>query len=151
MAQNDFCSLFNLTGLDESICQTLEKQPITPNMLYTVYGKVSPNFSILTTNVENIIKQNAQKIFIYDTIFQQLPWIIMFLVLIIFLGVTGVLRVSVVVILIIIMLIVSAIFMFVYVKYNTNSVQNLINDINAQMGTNINNFKKSVFSISTFT
>lgn len=150
MAQSDFCSLFNLTGLEESICQTLEKQPITPEILYNVYTKVEPKFPTLTTNLENIIKQNSRKIFVYDTIFQQLPWFIMFLILIILLGVGKVLRLSVVIILIIIMVLLTATFMYFYIKFNNDNIQNLINEINTQLGTNVANFRQSVLNINTF-
>ena len=139
MAQNDFCSLLNLSGFEASLCETFEKQ-LTP-----VYNKVESNLPVLTNNLENVVKQNSKRIFIYDTIFQQLPWIIMFLILIILLGVTGVLRVSAIIILIIIMLIVSAIFMYCYIKFNNDNVQNLISDINTQLGTNLTNFKNSIF------
>jgi hypothetical protein len=140
MAQTDICSILNFTGLEASLCQSFEKQ-IAP-----LYSKINSNIPVLTNNLENIVKQNSKKIFIYDTIFQQLPWIIMFLILIIILAYTGVIKISTVIILIAIMLIVSAIFMYFYIKFNTDNVQNLINDINTQLGTNITNFKNIILT-----
>ena len=148
MSQSDFCSLLNLTDLEKSICQSLEKTPITANMLYQIFETVEPKFPILTTGIDGIIQKYTTKTFIRDGIFQQLPWLITFFILILMLAIIGVIPVSIFVILLIISILITGAIIYFYLRYNKTNAENLINEIKTQIRTNIGNFKSSVLNLS---
>ena len=145
MSDTDFCSLINLSGLEKTICQTLEKS-ITPNVLQHIFSLIEPKLLLLTNGIEQIIQRNAIKIFLYDTIILQLPWLITFFILVFVLWISGVIKGDTLIILFILAIIVTAGFIALYLYLNKRNIDILIYQTKAQLNTNISNFKKSVFS-----
>lgn len=138
MTSPDFCSRLNLPAIEQGICKAAE------SLVYKVYEHVEPKLPILTNGIEEIIKKNATKIFIYDTIMQQLPWFITFLILIIILRISRTITTYVFLILLIFVILITGILIAAYMYYNKNNLEKLVNETRSQFNLNIRNFRQSV-------
>ncbi len=87
MSATDFCSTLNLSGAELAVCQAFEKTPITINLLYKMFEFVEPKLPILTNGIEHTVKKNTIDIFVKNTILQQLPWFLSFIMLVVVLRV----------------------------------------------------------------
>jgi len=147
MSKQDLCSLFNLSGIEATICKTLENTPITANLLYKLFEMVEPKVPLLISGIEEILKKNATKIFIYDTIMQQLPWLISFLILITILWFNKTISIYLYMILFISVIVTTILIMAIYSYYYNQKIEKMLVELKMQMKINFDNFKKSGISL----
>lgn len=137
----DFCSELGLTGIDETICKSIESKPLTLNLLYKLFEIFEPQLPILMTGIENILKTNIIKIVIYSIILQQIPWLMSFCLIIIILWFSGIIPSYVAISLIIFSFIFTTFILVIYLNINLYFIEKMIKQTKTQAKLNLINFK----------
>lgn len=133
----DICSQLNLSGTVKSVCEML----VPP--LYELYQTIEPKLPILTAGLNDIIQKDQERFFIHNAIYQQLPWLVSFIALAIVLVIIKVMPFYLAVLLVILALLVTAMLVYLNLESNKRNIDRLIDDVQAQVSTNVANFEKS--------
>lgn len=136
----DLCSSLGLTGISQTICKSFETQPITLQLLYTMYEIVKPKLGLLTTGYEGIIRNNLRGIIIQNIILNQLPWLIAFVLLLLILWSYGVITGLMTAGIMVLTFFTTVVTIVISLLLNRASVYNTVDAINAQTKYNFTLF-----------
>lgn len=142
MSEN-ICSNFNLSGINEIICNSLESTPIITNFINKLLENLEQKYTILSNGIEPIIKKYIIKIIIQNVIIQQLPWLMNFWFLIIILWLTKVISFNIFICLFLFSILFTFVMIIIYFQTNLYYFEKLIDDVKLQTKTNLNDLKKS--------
>ena len=140
MSQPDFCSQLDLSAFQAGICKQAQE------VAYKAWDRIDPNLPLLTHGIEDTIRRNATRVFIYETIMQQLPWIISFIMLIIILWMFGILPTFAVFVILILSILATVIIIVIYMNQIKSNTEKLINELREQWNYNVNNFSNAVLN-----
>ena len=138
---NDLCSSLGLSGMGLAVCQSLEKTPLTANLVYKILERIEPKFPILTDNLEDIIQNNLVKIIVQNAILQQIPWLLGFLLITLSLLITKTITISA----FILLLIIATSITIIIVGFNLYSIRQqskeIVKQVKSQIKSNVSKFK----------
>ena len=143
---SDLCQALNLSGLANTVCKTLENQPLTANFIYTMYKLIEPKIPELFDGVPTILRSGIESLLIQELIFPQLPWLIFFFIIMFilwwknvvpFYGFIGLTSFAVILVILILAL-------YSFTWYHT--VEMISNNTKNKIISNFNNIKHSLFA-----
>jgi len=142
MTNSDLCSSLGLSG--NEICETVAKQPLTADFLYTIFEILEPKLPILTKDIVSVIKKAAVKILVRNAIMQQLPWLFGFFLIILTLLFTKTITGFSFIILFVISIVITAIVIGINLSLIRDDVEETVKRVTSQFKSNVNTLKKQL-------
>lgn len=122
-------------------CELFKNCALTPNILYTAVYEIINNSNVFTAGLESLIAEQASSIAIRLAAYQQLPWFISFLLLVIVLSFAG--AIGIFALIVLILFSVGLLFLFAYLTY-----QEIINNITQLLTTILGHITNNISGIN---
>jgi hypothetical protein len=129
------------TQIDPTKCQSLctsrfANCPLTPSTLYTFVAGIFDVRDTLFAGIANSIESLASSLTLRLAIYQQIPWLIGFFILLTFLSFTGVMSTLTGFLIFTVAIFFVVIFVYFTVTDTTNTVRSIISNIETQIAGN---------------
>ena len=141
---NDLCSSLGLTDIEKIICESLEKDPLTANLLYKLFLRLEPKLPVITNGIEGIIKNNAIRIALRNAIMQQLPWLIGFFLIILTLLFTKTISIYAFGMLFIAAIVITIVITGLNLYLNMQGIEKIIRELKSKLRSNMDDFKSTI-------
>ena len=141
---DDLCSKFGLSGLELSICKSMEKAPLTANLVYKLFSRIEPKLPVLADGIKDIVQGGVVKIIIQYSLLQQIPWLIGYILIALVLISTQVITTSIFILLILIAFGVAAAITVLNLYTIKQQSKDIIQKVESRLNSNVAEFKKGL-------
>lgn len=127
-----------------STCESIANCALTPNILYTFINGLATNSYKVLSGVGNIIKNKISSLAFRLAIYQQIPWLLGFLILMIALVVTKTIYLATAILLFFVVILIAVLFIYISLTNTANTLINAFNEVRQRVVTNFNNSKDQI-------
>ena len=126
------------------ICEKYKNCALTPNVTFTFINGIYQDRDLFVTGVSNIVASNIKSLSFRLAFYQQLPWFISYILLIIVLIFANIISLFTGILLIVIALVITLLFLYFSATETENIVTQTGNQINSQLQTDLRNARRQL-------
>lgn len=125
-------------------CQAIANCALTPNIFYTVADGIISNSNLFLSGAVSLVETRVSHLALRLAIYQQIPWLIGFIIIMIALTMTGVIYASTGIILFIVALLIAGLIIYLSVVDTSHTLRTTFQDARTQIVSDYTNSQSQI-------